>query len=128
MAIIATKSAPIPEVKLQPGEPIIDIQGLVKRYESLTAVHGLDLSVAQDEIFGILGPNGAGKTTTLEMIEGLRAPDEGTIRVAGYYSISENETVRQLIGVQLQTTALFDYLSAAELIQLFGGLYSLDVS
>jgi ABC-2 type transport system ATP-binding protein len=128
MATPATKSAPIPEVKLQPGEPIIDIQGLVKRYESLTAVHGLDLEVAQDEIFGILGPNGAGKTTTLEIIEGLRTPDEGTIRVAGYDAITESETVRWLIGVQLQTTALFDYLSAAELIELFGGLYSLDVS
>ncbi len=127
MVNTATKSGPVPEVKLQPGEPVIDIKGLVKRYESLTAVHGLDLSVAQGEIFGILGPNGAGKTTTLEMIEGLRTPDEGTIRVAGYDAIAESETVRRLIGVQLQTTALFDYLSSAELIELFGGLYSLDV-
>jgi ABC-2 type transport system ATP-binding protein len=111
-----------------PGEPVIDIRGLVKRYGSLTAVDNLDLSVAQGEIFGILGPNGAGKTTTLEMIEGLREPDEGTIRVAGYDAIDESETVRHLIGVQLQTTALFDYLSSAELIQLFGGLYSVDVS
>jgi ABC-2 type transport system ATP-binding protein len=117
-----------PEVKLLPGEPVIDIKGLVKRYGSLTAVADLDLAVEQGEIFGILGPNGAGKTTTLEMIEGLRTPDEGTIRVAGYDAIEESETVRRLIGVQLQTTALFDYLSAAELIQLFGGLYSLDVS
>jgi ABC-2 type transport system ATP-binding protein len=116
-----------PAVKLAPGEPVIDIQGLVKRYGSLTAVDNLDLSVAQGEIFGILGPNGAGKTTTLEMIEGLRVPDEGAIRVAGYDAIEESETVRRLIGVQLQTTALFDYLSAAELIGLFGGLYSLDV-
>jgi ABC-2 type transport system ATP-binding protein len=116
-----------PPVKLMPGEPVIDIHGLVKRYGDLTAVAGLDLAVAQGEIFGILGPNGAGKTTTLEMIEGLRVPDEGTIRVAGYDAIEESETVRRLIGVQLQTTALFDYLSAAELIQLFGGLYSMDV-
>jgi ABC-2 type transport system ATP-binding protein len=113
---------------LQPGEPVIDIQGLVKRYGSLTAVAGLDLAVAQGEIFGILGPNGAGKTTTLEMIEGLRTPDEGSIRVAGYDAIKESETVRRLIGVQLQTTALFDFLSAAELIELFGGLYSLNVT
>src|SRR5215212_10233324 len=66
-----------------PGEPIIEIRGLVKRYGSLTAVDGIDLTVAAGEIFGILGPNGAGKTTTLEMIEGLRPPDAGTIQVAG---------------------------------------------
>src|SRR5687768_14435471 len=90
-----------PAVKLMPGEPVIDIRGLVKRYGPLTAVANLDLSVAQGEIFGILGPNGAGKTTTLEMIEGLRDPDEGTIRVAGYDAIEESETVRHLIGVQL---------------------------
>ncbi|MFL5762289.1 MAG: ABC transporter ATP-binding protein [Thermomicrobiales bacterium] len=127
MATTATKTGPIPEVKLQPGEPVIDIRGLVKRYGSLIAVAGLDLAVAQGEIFGILGPNGAGKTTTLEMIEGLRTPDEGSIRVAGHNAIAESETVRRMIGVQLQTTALFDYLSVAELIELFGGLYSLDV-
>src|SRR6266498_1537174 len=128
MANTVARPQSAPEVRLQPGEPVIDIQGLVKRYGSLTAVAGLDLAVAQGEIFGILGPNGAGKTTTLEMIEGLRTPDEGSIRVAGYDAIKESETVRRLIGVQLQTTALFDYLSAAELIELFGGLYSLNVT
>jgi ABC-2 type transport system ATP-binding protein len=128
MANTVARPQSAPEVRLQPGEPVIDIQGLVKRYESLTAVAGLDLAVAQGEIFGILGPNGAGKTTTLEMIEGLRTPDEGSIRVAGYDAIKESETVRRLIGVQLQTTALFDFLSAAELIELFGGLYSLNVT
>jgi ABC-2 type transport system ATP-binding protein len=114
--------------RVRPGEPIIEIRGLVKRYGSLTAVDGIDLTVVAGEIFGILGPNGAGKTTTLEMIEGLRGPDAGSIRVAGLDAVAESDQVRRIIGVQLQTTALFDYLNAAELIELFAGLYGVDGS
>src|SRR5829696_5606217 len=84
--------------RLQPGDPIIDIRGLVKRYGSLTAVDGIELSVAAGEIFGILGPNGAGKTTTLEMIEGLRAPDAGTIQVAGIDAVADPARLRRSIG------------------------------
>ncbi|MCA9859126.1 MAG: ABC transporter ATP-binding protein [Thermomicrobiales bacterium] len=111
-----------------PGTPIIEVRGLIKRYGTLTAVDGVDLTVYSGEVFGILGPNGAGKTTTLEMIEGLRQPDAGTITVAGYDTRSQTEDVRRAIGVQLQTTALFDYLSAAELIKLFADLYGVDSS
>jgi len=110
------------------SEPIIEITGLVKRYGELTAVDGIDLTVAAGEIFGILGPNGAGKTTTLEMIEGLRKPDAGSVVVAGIDAVAESERARRLIGVQLQTTALFDYLNAAELIELYAGLYGVDGS
>ncbi|MGI8475031.1 MAG: ABC transporter ATP-binding protein [Thermomicrobiales bacterium] len=110
------------------AEPIISVRGLVKRYGQATAVAGIDLSVAAGEIFGILGPNGAGKTTTLEMIEGLRPPDAGKIRVAGIDAVADADAVRKIIGVQLQTTALFDYLNAAELIELFAGLYGVDAS
>ncbi len=105
------------------GEPIIQIRGLVKRYRGAVAVNGIDLSVRAGEIFGILGPNGAGKTTTLEMIEGLREPDAGTIHVAGIDAVADSDAVRRQIGVQLQTTALFPYLTAAELIALFGNFY-----
>jgi ABC-2 type transport system ATP-binding protein len=107
---------------------MIEIRGLVKRYGEMTAVDGIDLTVATGEIFGILGPNGAGKTTTLEMIEGLRPPDAGSIHVAGIDAVGESDRVRRLIGVQLQTTALFDYLNAAELIELYAGLYGVDGS
>jgi ABC-2 type transport system ATP-binding protein len=103
--------------------PIIEIAGLVKRYKDFTAVNGIDLQVRAGEIFGILGPNGAGKTTTLEMIEGLRTPDAGTIRVAGLDAVRDSEQVRKIIGVQLQSTALFPYLNATELIELFGNFY-----
>src|SRR4029453_16887562 len=72
--------------------------------------------------------NGAGKTSTLEMIEGLRTPDAGTIRVAGLDAVAESDAVHRLIGVQLQTTALFHDLSAAELLELFAGLYGVSTS
>lgn len=105
------------------GEAIIEAVSLRKRYGDLTAVESIDLVVFAGEIFGILGPNGAGKTTTLEMIEGLRQPDSGSITVAGLDGATQGESIRSIIGVQLQTTALFDYLTAAELLQLFGNLY-----
>lgn len=106
--------------------PIIEIKGLVKRYKDFTAVSNIDLEVRTGEIFGILGPNGAGKTTTLEMIEGLRTPDSGTIRVAGIDAVADNDKVRKIIGVQLQSTALFPYLSARELVELFAAFYEVS--
>lgn len=110
------------------GPPIIEARGLVKRYGQMTAVDGIDLTVFEHEIFGILGPNGAGKTTTLEMIEGLRTPDAGTITLAGIDALADQTALKKAIGVQLQSTALFDYLSIAELIELFAALYGADTS
>ena len=100
----------------------------MKRYGDTVAVAGLDLTIWPGEIFGILGPNGAGKTTTLEMLEGLRAPDSGVMRVAGFDPLTEPENVHRIIGVQLQSTALFDYLTCAEILALFAALYSADAS
>jgi ABC-2 type transport system ATP-binding protein len=107
---------------------IIAAHGLVKRYGQFTAVDHVDLTVYAGEIFGILGPNGAGKTTTLEMIEGLRVPDEGAITVAGIDALRHPKQVKRRIGVQLQTTALFDYLTVRELIGLFASLYASPAS
>lgn len=104
-------------------DTIIAAHGLTKSYQGVPAVRGIDLDIETGEIFGILGPNGAGKTTTLEMIEGLREPDSGSITVAGLDAITQNQQVRKIIGVQLQTTALFPFLTAGELIELFGSFY-----
>lgn len=104
-------------------QPIIHLQDVRKAYKGHTAVDGINLAVMPGEIFGILGPNGAGKTTTLEMIEGLRTPDSGTITVNGLDAVSQAEKVRKIIGVQLQTTSLFPYLNAQELVELFASLY-----
>ena len=105
------------------SKAVIEAIGLRKRYGDTVAVDGVDLVVTAGEIFGILGPNGAGKTTTLEMIEGLRQPDEGSIHLAGYDTATQIDQIRPLNGVQLQTTALFDYLAAGELKELFANLY-----
>ena len=108
--------------------PVIQIRELIKRYGDFTAVDNIDLDVHGDEIFGILGPNGAGKTTTLEMIEGLREPDGGSIEVKGIDAIRKPTKVKNVIGVQLQTTSLFDHLTVRELIALFAALYNADTS
>jgi ABC-2 type transport system ATP-binding protein len=123
----ATADAHAP-VHAQSDDPIISARDVVKRYGETVAVAGLDLTIWPGEIFGILGPNGAGKTTTLEMLEGLRAPDNGEIRVASFDPVSEPERVHRVIGVQLQSTALFDYLNCAEIIALFAALYGADAS
>ena len=108
--------------------PVIQIRDLIKLYGDFRAVDSIDLDVHGDEIFGILGPNGAGKTTTLEMIEGLREPDGGSIEVKGIDAIREPTKVKNVIGVQLQTTSLFDHLTVRELIALFAALYNADTS
>ena len=126
--LVQTRPIDLATASARTGEPIIAAHGVVKRYDGTLAVDGLDLTVWPGEIFGILGPNGAGKTTTLEMLEGLRAPDAGTMRVAGFDPVSEPERLHQVIGVQLQTTALFDYLNCSEIVALFAALYGADAS
>ncbi len=109
-------------------DSIIDVQNLTKRYGQTIAVDDVSLRVEAGEIFGILGPNGAGKTTTLEMIEGLRQPDGGTITVAGFDVVRDAENVKRRIGIQLQSTSLFDHLTVGELVSLFAELYGADGS
>ncbi len=102
----------------------IEVQELRKRYGDFVAVDGVSFAVRRGEAFGILGPNGAGKTTTLEMIEGLRRPDGGRVAVLGRPVWPDPQSVQALIGVQLQSTALFDRLTARELLMLFAEFYS----
>jgi ABC-2 type transport system ATP-binding protein len=101
----------------------LQVRHLVKRYGPLTAVDGVSFEVARGEIFGILGPNGAGKTTTLEMIEGLRRPDEGTAVVEGVDVRADPRGVRARIGVQLQEAAFFERLTVEETLRLFGAFH-----
>ena len=99
------------------------MRGLVKRYGSLTAVDGVSFTVQRGEVFGILGPNGAGKTTTLEIIEGLQSPTEGETWVLGVNTRRDPLRVKGRIGVQLQASAYFDYLTLHEILTLFGTFY-----
>lgn len=102
---------------------VVEVESLVKRYGALAAVDDITFSVEEGEVFGVLGPNGAGKTTTVEMIEGLRKPDKGSIRVLGIDALREPERIKELIGVQLQTTSLYDQIRVREAVDLFGGYY-----
>lgn len=102
---------------------IIQVEGLQKRYGSFTAVDGIDFEVKQGEIFGLLGPNGAGKTTTIEMIEGLRKPDGGRAIVAGYDTKHQLKQVKEVIGIQLQSTSLFELLHVDEIVRMYASFY-----
>ena len=98
---------------------IITVRDFRKRYGGLTAVDGISFDVAPGEIFGLLGPNGAGKTTTLECLEGLRAPDAGTLRVAGIDPTHDRRALRSVIGVQLQSSGMPESITPDEAMRLF---------
>jgi ABC-2 type transport system ATP-binding protein len=106
---------------------VLAVEGLTKRYNGLTAVDGISFSVDKGETFGILGPNGAGKTTTLEVIEGLRAPDGGSVTLLGLDAIRQRGAVQQRIGVQLQSQALWPDLTVEETLRTFGSLFRSNV-
>jgi ABC-2 type transport system ATP-binding protein len=98
-------------------------EGLRKSYGELVAVDDVSFTVEAGEIFGILGPNGAGKTTTLEIVEGLREPDAGGALVLGLPSWPRNLSLLPRMGVQLQTSAFFERLTAREQLRVFVSMY-----
>ena len=102
---------------------IIDVHGLTKRYGDQTVVKGIDFSVAKGEIFGILGPNGAGKTTTLEMLEALRTIDDGMAVIDGIDVAKHPKKIKDIIGIQLQSTNFYDHLTLTEQLRMFASLY-----
>ncbi|ACU60536.1 ABC transporter ATP-binding protein [Chitinophaga pinensis] len=107
---------------------IIEVKDLVKQYGDFTAVKGISFDVYENEIFGLLGPNGAGKSTTLEIIETLRDKTSGTVIVDGYDLDKDPESIKKLIGVQLQSSGYYPGLNLTELIELFCGLYNQEVN
>jgi ABC-2 type transport system ATP-binding protein len=98
-------------------------RGLVKRYEDVVAVDGLDLEVFRGECFGLLGPNGAGKTTTIEILEGLTEPDAGDVEVLGARWSRDGRALRERLGISLQETQLADKLTVEETVRLFRSFY-----
>jgi len=106
----------------------IEVRDLAKSYGELRAVDDVSFSVPEGEFFGILGPNGAGKTTTLEMIEGLREPDAGSITVLGRSPWPRNRMLLPRIGVQLQASSFFERLTAREQLRTFAALYDVPAA
>ena len=101
------------------AEEVVRIQNFRKIYGEFVAVDDISLEVYRSEIFGLLGPNGAGKTSTLESLEGLRQPDGGTLRILGIDPTRQPGRLRDLIGVQLQSSALPGNMTTGEAIQFF---------
>ncbi len=108
--------------------PAVEVRNVVKVYPrpgggSLRALDGVTFEVQAGEFFGFLGPNGAGKTTALEIIEGIRKPSSGEVRVLGVDPRVEPDKVKRVIGVQLQAASYFSLLTIEEILELFGSFY-----
>lgn len=101
----------------------VSVRGLVKRYGDVTAVDGIDLDVRRGRCLGVLGPNGAGKTTTIEILEGLKQPDAGEVKVLGRSWATDRRWLQERIGVQLQETDLQEKLGVYETLRLFASFF-----
>jgi ABC-2 type transport system ATP-binding protein len=104
---------------------MIRTTGLVKRYGSVVALDGLDLSVSPGTVLGLLGPNGAGKTTAVRILTTLLEPDEGSVEVAGLDVRAEPNKVRERIGLSGQTAAVDEHLTGYENLDMVGRMYHL---
>ena len=101
----------------------VEVRGLRKRYGGFEAVRGIDFSIEAGEVFGLLGPNGAGKTTTVEILEGYRTRDDGTVSVLGTDPQNADRDWRERVGVVLQSSSLYPSLTVRESLSVFAGYY-----
>ena len=104
----------------------IEMEHLVKKYPDVQALDDLNLQVKKGELFGLLGPNGAGKTTAINILCGLSKPTSGTATICGYSVQKEQTKIKEVIGVCIQETATYPYLTGAENVELFGNLHTMD--
>jgi ABC-2 type transport system ATP-binding protein len=112
----------------QPGSPILIADQLNVFYGKFHAVRDVSFHVLEGEIFGLLGPNGAGKTSTLSAIEGLLKQNSGTIKVAGYDTLTHPLHAKAAMGVQLQATSFQPELTVTEILQLYAGIYGVPMN
>ncbi len=107
---------------------VVEVEDLVKKFDSFVAVDHIHFQVEKGEIFGFLGPNGAGKSTTIRMLCGLLLPTSGKGKVAGFDLMKEPEKIKQAIGYMSQKFSLYDDLTVIENLHFFGGIYNLSGS
>ena len=113
----------VPQALTNPAVPAVEIGGLVKRYGRLAAVDGLSLRAARGAVTGILGPNGAGKTTTVEICEGYRRPDQGTVRVLGLDPVRDARALRPRVGVMLQSGGIPPSVPVGDYLKLLSSFH-----
>lgn len=105
---------------------VIEVRDFRKTYGDFVAVDGISFDVKRGEIFGLLGPNGAGKTSTLESLEGLREPNGGSMRITGIDPTREPRKLRNIIGVQLQTSGLPESITVDEAMKFFCAYHGVE--
>jgi len=105
------------------GNPVLQVENLVKSYGDVHAVRGVSFAVDEGEVFGLLGPNGAGKTSTVEILEGLRDLDSGRVSVCGLDPQRDSQALKHEIGAALQSTSLPEKLRVMEALRLFASFY-----
>jgi ABC-2 type transport system ATP-binding protein len=120
------KSKTTKSKKTSDNTPIITIKNLVKKFEDVTAIDNLNLTIHEGELFSLLGPNGAGKTTTVNILNGIIKPTRGNAIIAGFDVTKNPDEVKKIIGVCPQDASVFPFLNARENIELFGNLHSLS--
>src|SRR5687768_18408834 len=103
--------------------PVVSVRGLEKRYGATHVLDDVSFAVRRGELFGLLGTNGAGKTTTVEILQGLRRADGGTVSVLGLDPQGAGDRLRRRIGTQLQDAALPDRMRVGEALRLFASLH-----
>ena len=119
-------SSRLPEDIFEPNnDKAIIVKNLVKKFEDVVAVNGLNFEIEYGETFGFLGPNGAGKTTTINILSGLLDPTEGTAIINGYDIRQNIKEIKETIGVCPQEPAVYKFLSAEENLELYGNLYTM---
>jgi ABC-type multidrug transport system ATPase subunit len=108
------------------SEPMIECEGLTKRFGNFTAVDHVSFSVSKGSIFGFLGPNGSGKSTVIRMLCGILEPSDGTARIGGHDVVRETESIKEMIGYMSQKFSLYDELTVDENLIFSGKLYGLS--